>query len=432
MTTWPEASHPFWEIGTMRLALNFPRIDPTRGGAETYIVDLCRSLIRAGHQVDVYAASWKEGSLPPEVRCVQVPATGTSRTQQIWSFARNCEAALAKGDHDCTVGFINTWAQDVIIPQGGVHAGSLQANSLRFGNGLIRRLYVLGKMLNPRYSVYKAIERRQYAPERQARVVAVSHMVRRHIQQFQHVPRQLIQVVPNAIDADRVRVAHPGAVRCALRNRLGLEPSDLVGLFVGHNFALKGLKPLMKALAVRGRTGAGARAIHLLVSGGGRVASYRRLARSLGLADTVHFLGFHPDIRECYASSDFFVLPTYYDPCSLVVLEALACGLPVITTLSNGAGELITDGRQGYVLSSPDAQGELLAALGHMTEDGRRKAMSAEAARLGMEQTFDRHVAALIKVFQEAAAAKNRHGSHGRHAGSQPHSAPRSRKSAKR
>src|SRR4029077_5270890 len=106
----------------------------------------------------------------------------------------------------------------------------------------------------------------------------------------------------------------------------------------------------------------GARPIHLLVCGGGRVASYKRLASALGLADTVHFLGFHPDIRECYASSDFFVLPTYYDPCSLVVLEALAWGRPAFLTRSNGAGELITDGRQGYVLSSPDAKGEMIAA----------------------------------------------------------------------
>lgn len=413
----------------MRLALNFPRIDTTRGGAETYIVDLCRCLIRAGHQVDVYAASWKEGSLPPEVRCVEVPVTGTTRTQQIWNFAKNSEAALAKADYDCTVGFINTWAHDVIIPQGGVHGGSLQANSQRFGNGLVRRLYILAKRLNPRYSTYQAIERRQYAPERQARVVAVSNMVRRHIQQFHHVPRQLISVVPNAIDPERVKVAQPGAVRCAFRNRMGLEPSDLVGLFVGHNFALKGLRPLLLALGARKRSGA--QPIHLLVCGGGRVASFGRLVRSLGIGDTVHFLGFHPDIRECYASSDVFVLPSYYDPCSLVVLEALACGLPVITTVSNGASELITDGRQGYVLSSPDAQGELLAALGRMTEDGRRRAMSAEAAKLGGEQTFDRHVAGLIRVFQEASAARNRHGSHGRHAASKPHSSPRTRKSVK-
>src|SRR5262245_33854890 len=192
------------EIGTMRLALNFPRIDPTRGGAETYIVDLCRSLVRAGHHVDLYAATWREGSLPPEVRCVKVDAEGRSRTGQILSFARNSEAAIGQRDYDCTVGFINTWAHDVIVPQGGVHGGSLRANSLRFSNPLLRRFYLLGKRLNPRYHTYAAIEQRQYEPGRQVRVIAVSHMVRKHVQEFHHVPRQQIHVVPNAIDPERI------------------------------------------------------------------------------------------------------------------------------------------------------------------------------------------------------------------------------------
>jgi UDP-glucose:(heptosyl)LPS alpha-1,3-glucosyltransferase len=405
----------------MRLAMTFPRIDPTRGGAETYVVDLCRSLIRAGHQVDLYAESWKERSLPAEVRCIHVSAPGRMRMARIWSFARNSEAALRQADYDCTIGFINTYAQDVIIPQGGVHAGSLQANSLRFQNALVRRLYVLGRLLSPRFATYRAIERRQYAPERQARVVAVSNMVRRHIQQFHHVPRGLISVVPNAIDPGRVRVRHPGAVRCAFRNQLGLEPTDLAGLFVGHNFALKGLRPLLHALAARSRRGG--QPIHLIISGGGQVGTYRRLAKTLGLGETVHLLGFHADIRECYAASDFFVLPSYYDPCSLVVLEALACGLPVITTVQNGASELMTDGAQGFVLSSPDSQGELIAALDHMMEEAHRKAMSAEAEKLGGEWTFDRHVAALIRIFQEVAAARHNHGAHGRHGGSRPHAA---------
>lgn len=405
----------------MHLALNFRRIDPTRGGAETYVVDLCKSLIRAGQSIDLYAESWKEGALPPEVRCIAVAAPGRTRRSQIWNFARNSAAAIDPSHYDCTVGFINTYAHDVIIPQGGVHGGSLQANSMRFQSPWVRRLYVLGKMLDPKYFLYRAIELRQYAPERQARVIAVSNMVRRHIQSLHHVARSLIHVVPNAIAADRVKVSQPGAVRCAFRNRLGLEPSDLVGLFVGHNFALKGLKPLLRALGARNRPGA--RPIHLLVCGGGRVAPYQRMARALGIDQTVHFLGFHDDIRECFASSDFFVMPSYYDPCSLVVLEALACGLPVITTVQNGASELYGDGQEGYTLTSPDARGELIAALEHMTNDAQRKVMSARASLLGAERSFDDHVDALIQVFQEVAATRNNHPAHGRHSVSRPHSA---------
>ena len=157
-----------------------------------------------------------------------------------------------------------------------------------------------------------------------------------------------------------------------------LSPRDLVGLFVGHNFALKGLKPLLAGLAAH-RSGIGRPTRSSSWSAaGGDAGPYRRLASRLGLADSVHFLGFYPDVNACYWSSDFFVQPTYYDPCSLVVLEALACGLPVITTAQNGASELMTDGREGYILTAADAQGELIAALDHMTVDDARRAMSVK------------------------------------------------------
>lgn len=388
----------------MRLALNFPSVDPNKGGAETYIVDLCRNLVRRGHQVDLYAASWAEGALPDEVRCVKVDAEGSTRLRRMVAFAENSAKALRAADHDCTIGFINTYEHDVIIPQGGVHRGSLWANSMRFRNPVARRLYVLGKVINPKYWAYRAIERKQYAPDRAARVIAVSHMVRGHIEKFEGVPTSRIHVVPNAIDPDRLRVDHPGAIRCAFRGKLGLGADDLVGLFVGHNYALKGLEPLIRALAARNV--AGARPIHLLICGGGKPARFRRLAARLGVGEYLHFLGFHDDVRECYWSSDFFVSPSYYDPCSLVVMEALACGLPVITSSRNGAGELMTNGKQGYVLSAPDAIQELSEALDKMTDDDRRARMATRAERLGREQTFDRHVEALIGVFEEVAASK--------------------------
>ncbi|WP_165073667.1 glycosyltransferase family 4 protein [Paludisphaera rhizosphaerae] len=401
----------------MRLALNFPRVDPTKGGAETYIVDLCRALVRRGHGIDLYTSSWAEGALPPEVRCVKVEVETRSRQAQIVGFAEASARLLKGADYDCTVGFINTYEHDVIVPQGGVHGGSLRANSQRFANPVLRRLYVLGKMLNPKFWSYRAIEKRQYDPARGARVVAVSRMVARHVQEFVGVPKGRIHVVHNAIDPDRVVVPHPGAIRASFRSKLGFKSTDLVGLFVGHNYALKGLEPLIRGLAARHRDGV--RPVHILVCGGGRPGKYRRLAERLGVGEFVHFLGFHDDVRECYWSSDFFVSPTYYDPCSLVVFEALACGLPVVTTACNGASEMMVDGRQGCVLSAPGAQAELVAALDLMADDERRAAMSKAASKLGREWTFDRHVEALVKVFEAVAQEKRGKPLHSRgpHAG---------------
>ena len=390
----------------MRLALNFQRVDPTRGGAETYVVDLCHRLIGAGHEVDLFAESWRDGVLPARVKCVAVPAPGRTKLQRIVNFGRNSEAALKPAQYDCTVGLINTWHHDVIIPQGGVHPGSLDANSKRFPAGWRRELYRLGKALPPKHWTYQAIERRQYDPERGARVVAVSNMVKEHLVAYHHVPRARITVIPNAIDPDRLTVDQPGALRCRARNEFGLSPKDVVGLFVGHNFRLKGLEPLLRALAARNDRRPDARPIRLLVCGGGTIGPFRRLADRLGLGAGVVFAGFYPDIRACYWASDFFVQPTYYDPCSLVVLEALACGLPVITTSCNGAGELMTDGREGYILTAPDALGELAGALDRMTDDPARLAMSGHALTLGREQSLNRHVARLVKVFEEVAAAK--------------------------
>ncbi len=356
----------------MHLALNFQRVDPSRGGAETYVADLCRYLIGAGHRVNLYAESWAAGCLPGQVNLVPVAGPGRTRLERMWNFARNSEAALSQARYDCSVGFVNTWGHDVLIPQGGVQAGSLNANARRFSSPLARGLYLLGKAANPKYWVYRAIEERQYSPKRQTRVVAVSNLVKKHLQDYHHLASQQIRVVPNAIDLKRMMISQPGAARCAFRNRLGLEPSDLVGLFVGHNFALKGLKPLLLALGARRKADHAGRPIHLIVSGGGEAGPYRRLANQLGLRDTTHFLGFYPDIRACYWSSDFFVQPTYYDPCSLVVLEALACGLPVITTVQNGASE--PHGRRASRLRLDGAGRARRAGRGPAPHDERRQA----------------------------------------------------------
>src|SRR5262249_28039425 len=136
----------------------------------------------------------------------------------------------------------------------------------------------------------------------------------------------------------------------------------------------------------------------------------QRLAQRLGVADRVVFAGYRADTRDCYFAADFLVHPTFYDPCSLVVLEALACGLPVITTRFNGASELLTspaDGAaEGFVIGDPHDQARLAEAMTKLLQPGRRRAMAEAARRKAATWTFDRHYREMLSIFTEAAARK--------------------------
>ena len=396
----------------MRLAITFQRVDPSKGGAETYVADLLGRLAARGHEVALFASQWDASAFPREVECVRVAAPGWTRSMRIRRFARNSETALKSRSFDCVIGFINTWHQDVLIPQGGVHAASLEANGKRFPPGWRRNLYLASKTINPKWwGLYRAIEREQYDPARKTRFVAVSHMVARDLQRFHGVPGDRVAVIPNAIDAARLSVADRDGARTKVRDRHGLLESDLAGLFVAHNFRLKGLPPLLEAMAERVRRDPQARPIHLFVCGGGKIAPMRRIVERLGLSAVIKLIGFAPAVRDYYHAADFFVLPSYYDPCSLVVFEALACGLPVITTARNGAGEVITQGREGFVVPAPEDANAMIHALDAMTDDRARRAMSARAVELGRAQSLDQHVDRLLELCARVMDGKslNRH-----------------------
>lgn len=391
----------------MRIAVCYQAVDPRLGGAETYVIDLCRGLIRAGHAVDLVAERWVEDALPAGLGRARIAVRGLTRLGRIWDFARQCDEYLAAVTpaYDATIGFLNTWGQDVLIPQGGVRAASLEANAERFPTAARRAAYRVAKRLNARWWLYQAIERRQYDPARGSRFVAVSRMVRGHMARHHGVTDQRVSVIPNAIDESRLAIEDPSGVRRSFRARLGCGEGPAVGLFVAHNFRLKGLEPLLHAMA-HPRIAELDGMVRLAVCGGGDAAPFRRLAQRLGVSDHVHFLGFLPDVRAGYHGADFLVLPSYYDPCSLVVFEALACGLPVITTRRNGAGELITEGVEGYVIERPDDVAPLAAALAAMADASARRRMSEAARSLGRQQTFEAHLERVIALLEDVASRK--------------------------
>ena len=117
------------------------------------------------------------------------------------------------------------------------------------------------------------------------------------------------------------------------------------------------------------------------------------------------FAGEVGDPRPFYADADFFVLPTKHDPCSLVVLEALAMGVPVISTVFNGATEIMTDGMHGYVLKDPNDVNPLADAMCKLLDGSRRQTMREACLALRPTLSYEHHLDELMKVYDRARSS---------------------------
>lgn len=385
----------------MNIAICYESVVPARGGCETYIADLIRRLTADRHEVHLYASEWDAATLPGLRQFHRVPKATGPRFLRPWRFAARCEEMLARGRHDVSLGFVKTWGQDVIFPQGGLHVASAEFNIRKHRQPWKRALARIIKSCDLAHWSYCLLERRQFLRELEPLIVAPSRFVERHFQRYYGISPEHIRVVPNAIDPHRFPEHDRLRQRAELRRELGIDPADPVALFIGHNYLLKGLEPLLEAAA-----GVSTANFRLLVCGNARTSSHEKQARNLGIDDRVHFLGFRQDVRPCFFAADFLVHPTFYDPCSLVVLEALACGLPVITTWLNGAAELLHPPHDALVIDEPHDVRELTTCIEKFCDPAVRQPAAQAARRSAGAWTFEDHYRALLAVLKEAARRK--------------------------
>jgi UDP-glucose:(heptosyl)LPS alpha-1,3-glucosyltransferase len=386
----------------MRIAFCYESVLPARGGCETYIADLARRLVADGHEVHLHACRWDAAALPPELHFHPLAVPHGPRFLRPWQFAAACERALRGADHQVSIGFDKTWGQDILYPQGGLHAASAFHNLRKHRLPLARGVAWLVKQVDLANWSFTRLERRQYQGAERPLVVVNSHMVARHFAHFYDIAPEELRVVPSAIDPDRFSEHDRPRRRLEWRDQWGIRPEETVGLFVAMNYRLKGLEPLLHAV----RRLPSWPPFRLLVVGSPRTGCYERLARRLGIAAAVRFLGPRRDVENCYFAADFLVHPTFYDPCSLVVLEALACGLPVITTRYNGASELLNPPREGYVIANPHDHTRLAWCLAQLLDPARRAGCAQAARRTAAQWTFEHHYRQMLQVFAEAAARK--------------------------
>lgn len=385
----------------MNIAFCYESVLPHRGGCETYIASLARRLVADGHEVHLYARRWDADALPTELHIHRVNVPRVPRFLRPWFFGAYCRRALASSGHQVTVGFDKIAGLDLLYPQGGLYAATAAHNLLKYRQPMLRRLAGWLKAIDPAHRSFMALERAQYQ-RRSPMVVAISDMVRRHFEQYYRLDTANLRMVRMAIDPDRFEERDRPRRRLEWRERWGLSPEHIVGLFAAMNYRLKGLEPLLRAVALLPASAP----FRLLIVGSAKTAAFERLARQLNVVERVRFAGFCPDMRNGYFAADFYVHPTFYDPCSLVVLEALACGLPVITTRYNGAAEMMRPPREGFVLDDPHHTGHLADALSQLLDPARRAACAQAARRTAAQWTFEHHYRQMLAVFAETAARK--------------------------
>jgi len=383
----------------MDIAFCYESVLPQRGGCETYIAALAHRLVADGHQVHLYASRWDQERLPAKIQYHSVPVPSWPRSLRPWRFGSAVLNALKGHEHDVTVGFDKTWGLDVLYPQGGLYAASVDQNLLKIRDPIWRRAMSFIKQFDPAHFSFTTLERRQYLSHHRSIIIAISDMVRQHFQTYYKISSTDLRLVRIAYNPERFVENDRLRRRMERRNQWNLDPSDHVGLFCGMNYKLKGLEPLLHAVKLMPQNPS----FKLVVTGSPNYRSMEKLAKKLGVLDRVRFVGYQSDMRDGYFSADFFIHPTFYDPCSHVITEAMACGLPVITTRFNGASELMTPPNEGFVLDDPHNHVQLAECMKQFLDPARRFACGQAGRKAAQSWTFDHHYRQMMDVFREAA-----------------------------
>jgi len=339
--------------------------------------------------VSLVASSFADG-LGGEVRQHRLLAGGPTRLRRYLTFLDSLDAHLTGNNYDIVHAMLPVRRCDVYHP----HAG-IAAETIGGGPALSR----LTNRFNRKRQRFAAVEREMLEPPSGPIVLCLSDYVkqtaRRH---YPQIGQSRLVKLFNGIDLGRFDPATRPAAGTELRQRLGISPQQIVALMLAQDFQRKGLKEAILALAK-----ASDRRLMLLVAGRDDPSAYRRLAGTVGVAERVCFAGPTDYPYAFYQAADFFVLPTRHDPCSLVVLEALAMGVPVISTVFNGACEIMTDGRAGVVLENPGDLPALTAAMEGMLETSRRRQLRDQCLALRPMLSQEAHLHKLEAMYRGAA-----------------------------
>ncbi len=347
------------------------------GGAEAYLKRLAAGIAMRGHRVvlctgdDWPAEEWSFGSV------IRVKAGSAI------AFADEMEKIAQRPECDVLMSLERIWRCDAYRAGDGVHRAWLERRAEIAGP-----LQKLSRLLNRKHSATLALEESLFGKGGAKRVIANSRMVKEEIVRLYGFPAEKIDVVYNGVPI--VAPPNDGKARARGREALGLGKGDIAVLFAGAGWERKGLRFAIDAVERQ------ASGVKLLVAGRGDSRKYPS-ARA-------QFLGVVSDMLSLYPAADIFLLPTIYDPFSNACLEALAAGLPVITTRANGFSEIIESGRHGHAIDDPRDVDAIDEALHFWSDPARRAQARTDNQTLAARFDISTNVAQTLQVLTSLSA----------------------------
>ena len=389
-----------------KIAIITERADIALGGAERSVLELAGAISTLGLEADILAAKGKASTKNIHILCGNRPG----KRACYFTFGNTLRKHLSENHYEIIHSVLPFDFADIYQPRGGAYAESVLRNTASYQNKLIESYKKLTAFANFRRGVLLRAERKLCQQPNGPVIAALSKYVAEQFKLHYGTDAQRIVVIPNGVKtAKRINTGEAHRLRTQMLAKLRIKEADdpVFFLFAANNFRLKGLAVLIKAMqsAVCQRT---AQSGYLIVVGNDRTHKYRRLAKKFNVHKKIVFLGPVRHIQNVLSISDVAILPTFYDPCSRYILEALAAGKPVITTKFNGAIDLFVNNQHGKVLDAPEDISALAEAIEYFTDRKNiQKASEAIVAdKLKEKISISRVAKQLVSVYKSVLQRK--------------------------
>jgi len=366
----------------LRVALVVERFEPG-GGVEGAAWNAAHGLAKRGADIHVIAREIHPAAAVPTLRA---PVPGLWQPLRVWGFARAARRVVRSGSFDLVHAFSRIREPDLYRAGGGSHAAYLCAAYPSRGRALRR--------YSPRHRVLLGLEEAIFRRPGQW-IQCNSEFVRKELLDRYPLDPERVRVIYNGVDLERFRPARDRGLRESLGSVSGVGADGTPRwLLLGSGFERKGLATAMRALAT-----STARTAVLWVAGRDAPGPWRAVAKQLGVAERVRFLGVVKKPEELLTRVDALLLPTRYDAFANACLEAAASGVPVVTSAQNGAAEILSEG--ALVVERSDDHRGFAAALDRLADPTARERMGTCARRRAEGYSWERHVTDLLTLYQQ-------------------------------